>query len=230
MMRQAVAKEIMSSPVITVSPDTPFRNIVSIMLQHAISGLPVVDEHGRLLGVVTEADLLLKEETPHPQPALIPWHGSSLRLERILDRHRKSEGTTAGDLMTENVITATEETSVHQLAHMMLGRDINRIPILRDGRVVGIVTRADILKVFTRGDQGLLSAVQEVLVRDLWIDPKGLSISCRNGIVTVSGEVDRRTDRDLLIRWVKSIDGVVGLNADQLGFRVDDLALGKVIR
>ena len=117
MVRQAIAREIMSRPVITVSPDTPFRDIVTIMLRHKISGLPVVDEHGRLLGVATEADLLHKEEAPHPQPALIPWHGSSLRLERILDRHRKSEAMTAGELMTENVVTATEETSVHELAH-----------------------------------------------------------------------------------------------------------------
>ena len=229
-MKQAIAREIMTSPVITVSPDTPFRNIVAIMLQHGISGLPVVDEHGRLLGVVTEADLLHKEEAPHPQPALIPWHGSSPRLERLLDRHRKSEGMTAGDLMTENVVTATEDTSAHQLAHLMLARDINRIPILRDGRVAGIVTRADILKLFTRGDQALLEAVREVLVHDLWIDPKTLSITCLNGVVTVSGEVDRRTDRDLLIRWVKSIDGVVGVNTDQLEFRSDDLGLRKVIK
>jgi CBS domain-containing protein len=228
MVRQAIAREIMSRPVITVSPDTPFRDIVTIMLRHKISGLPVVDEHGRLLGVATEADLLHKEEAPHPQPALIPWHGSSLRLERILDRHRKSEAMTAGELMTENVVTATEETSVHQLAHLMLARDINRIPILRDGLVVGIVTRADVLKVFTRGDQGLLAAVREVLIRDLWIDPKGLSISCLNGIVTVAGEVDRRSDRDLLVRSVKSIDGVIGLNTDRLEFRIDDLALGRV--
>ena len=230
MTKQAIAKEIMSSPVITVSPDTLFRNIVAIMLQHGISGLPVVDEDGRLLGIVTEADLLLKEEEPHAQPALIPWHGSSLRLERILDRHRKAEGTTAGVLMTENVVAATEDATAHHLAHLMLSQDVNRIPIVRDDRVVGIVTRADILKVFTRGDQALLEAVREVLARDLWIDPKGLSITCLNGVVTVSGEVDRRTDRDLLVRWIKAIDGVVGVNADQLEFRVDDLTLGKVIR
>jgi CBS domain-containing protein len=228
-MRQAVAREIMSSPVITVAPDTPFRDIVATMLQRGISGLPVVDEHGRLLGVVTEADLLQKEEVPHPRPALIPWHGSSLRLERLVDRHRKAEGMTAGDLMTENVVTATEDTSAHQLAHLMLAQDINRVPILRDGRVVGIVTRADILKLFTRSDEALLGAVREMLVRDLWIDPKGLSITCLNGVVTVGGEVDRRTDRDLIIRYSKSIDGVVGVNADRLAFRIDDLALGKVI-
>src|SRR5690349_8873104 len=98
-MRHAVAREIMSSPVITVSPDTPFREVVATMLQHSISGLPVVDDKGRLLGIVTEADLLLKEETPQPQPALIPWHGSSLRLERIVDRSRKATAMTAAELM-----------------------------------------------------------------------------------------------------------------------------------
>jgi CBS domain-containing protein len=229
-MRHVVAREIMTSPVITVSPDTPFGNMVEIMLQHKISGLPVVDEGGRLVGIVTEADLLLKEEEPRAQPALIPWHGSSLRLERIRDRHRKAAGTTAGVLMTENVISATEDATAHQLAHLMLARDVNRIPIVRDGRVVGIVTRADILKVFTRGDQALLKAVREALARDLLIDPKELSITCLNGVVAVSGELDRRSDRDLLIRWVKAIDGVVDVNVDQLEFRVDDLALGRVIR
>ena len=229
-MKQVLAREIMSSPVITVSPDTPFGDIVAIMLQHRISGLPVVDEGGRLVGIVTEADLLLKEEEPRAQPGLIPWHGSSLRLERIRDRHRKAEGTTAGVLMTENVVSMTEDATAHHLAHLMLARDVNRIPIVRDGRVVGIVTRADILKVFTRGDEALLKVVREALARDLWIDPKALSVTCVNGAVTVSGELDRRSDRDLLIRWVKAIDGVVDVNADQLEFRVDDLALGRVIR
>ena len=229
-MRQVIAREIMTTPVITVSPDTLFGNIVAIMLQHRISGLPVVDESGRLVGIVTEADLLLKEEEPRAQPALIPWHGSSLRLERSHDRHRKAEGTTAGVLMTENVVSATEDATAHHLAHLMLARDVNRIPIVRDGRVVGIVTRADVLKVFTRGDEALLKVAHEALARDLWIDPKALSISCLNGVVTVSGTLDRRSDRDLLLRWVKAIDGVVDVNADRLEFRVDDLALGRVIR
>lgn len=229
-MRHAVAREVMSSPVITVSPDTPFREVVATMLQHAISGLPVVDEKGRLLGIVTEADLLLKEEEPQPQPALIPWHGSSLRLERIVDRSRKATGTTAGELMTENVVTATEDTTAHQLARLMRAHNINRIPIVRDGMLVGIVTRADVLRLFTRGDDVLAAGIREMLAHDLWIDPKVLAITCRNGVVALSGEVDRRTDRDLIVRWTKTMDGVVGVNADRLEFRYDDLAIGRVVR
>jgi len=227
-MRHATARDIMTTPIVTVGPDLPFREVVTLMLAHRISGVPVVDEEGRLLGIVTEADLIYKEEAPPPSPALVPWHGSSLRLERIVDRHRKASGLTAGDLMTENVVTATEETGVHELAHLMLGRDINRIPIVRAGRVVGIVTRADILKVFTRDDAALLDAVRDTLAADLWIDPKGLSLTCLHGVVTVSGEVDRRSDRELILRYVKAIDGVVGVEAGGLGYRIDDMALGRV--
>jgi CBS domain-containing protein len=229
-MRHVVAREIMSSPVITASPETTFRELVATMLQHSISGLPVVDDKGRLLGMVTEADLLLKEEEPQPQPALIPWHGSSLRLERIVDRSRKATGMTAGELMTENVVTAQEDTTAHQLARLMRAHNINRVPIVRNKTLVGIVTRADVLKLFTRGDDVLLAGIRGMLAHDLWIDPKVLTITCRNGVVVLSGEVDRRTDRDLIVRWIKTMDGVVGVNADQLEFRYDDLVLGKIAR
>jgi CBS-domain-containing membrane protein len=228
-MKKITAREIMSSPVITARPGTPFRDIVRLMLEHRISGVPVVDDTGRLLGIVTEADLLQKEEVPHPQPAAFPWHGRSLRLERIVDRHRKAEAETAAGLMTENVVAASEDATAHELAHLMLAQDINRVPIVRGGRVVGIVTRADVLKVFARTDDALLAAVRETLGRDLWIDPTGLTITCQNGIVTLAGEVDRRSDRDLILRWIASIDGVVGVDGDRLDFRYDDLALGKVI-
>jgi CBS domain-containing protein len=229
-MEHVRAREIMTSPVITVGPDTPFRDIVATMLENGISGVPVVDGYGRLLGIVTEADLIHKEEEPQPQPALLPWHGSSLRRERRVNRHRKATGTTAAELMTENVVTATEESTVHELAHLMLSGDINRIPIVRDGRPVGIVTRADILKVFARSDETLVSAVKEALERDLWIEPSRLTVTCQNGLVTIAGEVERRTDRDLLMKWVGAIDGVVGLDAGRLTYRVDDLALGRVFR
>lgn len=228
-MKRVVAREIMTSPVITVTPEMPFREIVTVMLHHRVSGLPVVDKSGRLLGIVSEADLIHKEEEPFPQPPIVGWHGRSLWLERLVDRHQKATGVTAGSLMTENVVTATEETKAHELAHLMLARGVNRVPIVRDGRVVGIVTRADILKVFVRTDEALAADISHALRHDLWIDPSGLTVTCANGIVAIVGQVDRRSDREFAIKWIRSIDGVVGLNVDGLTYRIDDLALGRVI-
>jgi CBS-domain-containing membrane protein len=228
MMTHMKARDIMSCPVITVAPDTPFQQIVTLLLTHRISGVPVVDEEGMLLGIVTEADLIRKEESPPPQPPIIRWHGASLWLERAVDRYQKVTASKASELMTENVVTASEETGVRELAHLMLSRGINRIPIVRDRCVVGIVTRADVLKVFERSDASIVSAVRTALAQDLWIDPADLDISCSGGIVTVAGQVDRLSDRELVVKWIRSLDGVVNVRADSLTYRIDDLALGRV--
>lgn len=229
-MRHPTARDIMTHPVITVPPDTTVREVVMLMRRFEISGLPVVDVEGQILGIVTEADVLQKEDVLQPRPPVVPWHGRSLWLERIVDRHRKATGTTARDLMTENVVTADEDTGVRELAHLMLARGINRIPIVQRRRVVGIVTRADILKVFTRTDAALVETIRDALVHDLWIDPTGLTIACTDGVVTIAGQVDRHTDRNIVIKWIRAVDGVIGLNADGLTYRIDDLALGRVTR
>jgi CBS domain-containing protein len=205
-MRNVVAREIMTTPVITVAPDAPFREIVSVMLEHAVGGLPVVDDKRRLLGIVTKADVLLSA-----------------------DRHGRAGGTTAGDLMTKNVVTAGEDTAIHQLGQLMLSHHINRLPIVKDGVLVGIVTRTDILKSFKRSDSAILAAIREMAERDLWIEPHKLMIACLNGIVTVSGEVERRSERDLAVRLIDATDGVVGVNADRFGFLYDDLPLGRTL-
>jgi CBS domain-containing protein len=226
-MRHVTAGEIMSSPVVTVRPETPVRQIVELMAQSRISGLPVVDDDQRVLGVVTEADLLEKEDRPFPEPPLVSWHSRSLRLERMLGRYRKATGTVARDVMTENLITAAEETNVQELAHLMLRHQINRILILREGRLTGIVTRADVLKVFLRSDDSIVQQIRETLARELFIDPGGLTLKCENGVVTAAGSVDRHSDWALVVKWIRSVDGVVAVRADDLAYRIDDIALGK---
>lgn len=227
-MRHVTAREIMSSPVVTVRRETSVRQIVELMLRNRISGLPVVDDDQRVLGIVTETDLLEKEDRPLPAPPILAWHARSLRLERVLGRHRKATGTVARDIMTENIITATEEATVQELAHLMLRHGINRILILREGRLAGIVTRADVLKVFLRSDESISQQIREMLARELFIDPATLTLTCAGGIVTVAGTVDRHSDQALVVKWIRSIDGVVGVRADDLAYRIDDLALGKV--
>jgi CBS domain-containing protein len=215
-MRYVTAREIMSSPVVTARPEMSVRQIVELMLRSRISGLPVVDDDQRVLGVVTEADLLEKEDRPVPEPPLLSWHGRSLRLERLLGRHRKATGIIARDVMAENLITAAEETTVQELAHLMLRHHINRIPILREGRLTGIVTRADVLKVFLRSDESILQAIRETLARELYIDTAPLTLTCAGGVVTVAGTIDRHSDWALVIKWIRSVDGVVAVCADDL--------------
>jgi CBS domain-containing protein len=226
-MRHVRARDIMSSPVVTAGPETPVRRIVELMLRSRVSGLPIVDDDRRVLGVVTEADLLEKEDQPAPMPPLLSWHGRSLRLERMLSRYRKATGTVARDVMTENIITAAEDTEVHELAHLMLRHNINRVLILRDGQLSGIVTRADVLKVFLRSDESILQTIRETLARELYIDPAPLTLASADGIVTVTGTVDRHSDWALVTKWIRSVDGVVAVRADELTYRIDDLALGR---
>jgi CBS domain-containing protein len=227
-MRNVTAREIMSAPVITVAPDAPVRDVVALKVRYGISGLPVVDEQGRLLGIVTEADILRKEDRPQPSPPIVPGHGRSLWLERRVDQYQQLTGTTAGELMTEHVLTAREDTHVHALVHLMLAHGINRVPIVRDGRVVGIVSRADVLGVFLRDDEDIVSEVRRSLAREVDLDPSVVTILCKEGVVTMSGRVGRRSERDLVVTWTRAVDGVVGVDAEHLTYSVDDVALGRI--
>jgi CBS-domain-containing membrane protein len=146
----------------------------------------------------------------------------------MLGRYRKATGTMAREIMTQNIVTAGEETEAHELAHLMLRHNINRILILRDGRLTGIVTRSDVLKVFLRSDESILETVRQALARELFIDPAPLALTCTGGVVTVAGTVDRHSDQALVAKWIRSIDGVVAVRTDDLAYRIDDLAVGKV--
>ena len=229
-MKYVTAREIMTTPVITVRPTTPIRDIAALMLHSEVSGLPVVDNEMHLLGLVTEDDLLRREEAPLAQRSVLSERARPLWLERLLEQYQAAEAATAQQLMTAYVETADEDTPARDLARLMLNRKLNRVLILRNGRLVGIVTRADVLKVFVRSDQALVDAVRDTLRHDLDLDPALLTITCKNGVVTLAGEVARHSQRALAIKWLRTIDGIVGVDADALTYRVDDLALGQVVR
>lgn len=209
------AQDIMTSRVITVTPATPLRDAVRLMLEHRISGLPVIDDAGRLVGIVTEADLLLKEAKPHPQPPVLEWFGRSLWLERWLSPARKAEGQTVGEVMTHNVVTADEQTPVEELAARMIRYRVNRLPIVRAGAVVGIVTRADILKVFMRSDEAL--AVQcRRLVGEFLLPAEEVGIDVDRGVVHLRGRVASPGRRSDLLQRLWTVDGVIGLDDREL--------------
>ncbi len=212
-----LARDVMTSPVITVRPDTPIKEVARLLLTHHISGVPVVDEAGKLVGILTEADLLYKERPEVEE-------GGLLRLFRrghLAEAERKAEGLVARDLMTSPVITVTEDTPIREIASLMTRRRINRVPVVRDGQVVGIVSRADILKALTRPDEELAEAVRRALLEELWIDPTRIRIEVHEGVVTLEGEVERRSDKEFAERWIATVDGVVRVES-RLTYRFDD--------
>ncbi len=124
--------------------------------------------------------------------------------------------------MTTRVVSAGPEASFRELLHLMTIHDINRIPIVENGRVIGIVTRADILRALARPDAAITEDARWRLLHDLWIDTNALDITTRSGIVTISGEVGTRFEAELVRHWVAAIEGVVDVDARGLRYRIDD--------
>lgn len=209
------ARDIMMYPVVTVTPATPIRDAVRLMLERRISGLPVVDRAGNLVGIVTEADLLLKETAPRPSAPVVDWIGRWLWLERWLGAHRKAEGRTVGEVMTHNVIAAEEDATVHALASKMMRFQVNRIPIVRGRQLVGIVTRADILRLFLRSDLALLDEARRV-VKQFALFGEELQVSVDHGVVILRGRVAAPGRRTLLLRRIEELDGVVAVDDEEL--------------
>ncbi len=152
------AKDVMTSPVVTVWPDTSVKDIAASMMAHHISGLPVVTSDGELVGIVTEAYLLHKEGGPFVQDptffAGLPAFG------RAAAAARKAGGLFARDLMSSPVVTVQEDTPLGEIAALMMRRKVNRVPVLRVGRLVGIVSRADIVRALVRPDEEIAEVVR----------------------------------------------------------------------
>lgn len=222
MTAHLTARDVMTAQVITVRPETSVKETAALMLAHHVSGLPVVTVEGELVGIVTEADLLYKETGR--ERAAEPFFRRWSRSGRTADAARKAEGLTAVDLMSSPVVTVEEATPLHDVAALMVRRRINRVPVMRQGRLAGIVSRADVLRAFTRPDAELARTVRTVLLRELWVDVGRIEVAVRDGVVRLDGVVDRRSELDLVTRWVAALDGVIGVES-HLAFEYDDRAV-----
>lgn len=209
------ARDVMTSEPIHVGPDTPAVDVAQLLAYRHISGVPVVDGDLHVLGVVSEADLLVKAV---PEDDLEPL--LHLPTHRTHERQRRFRGHTAGEVMTSDAVTADEDTPVGTLARTMLEHAINRIPIVRGGRLVGIVTRNDLLKVFARSDADLLDQIKHFISDDLWIDPKRLRIRVEHGVVSIQGEVEEQAEAVLIAAGAR-VEGVVDVDASRLRYAVD---------
>ena len=147
-MDQLTVREIMTTAVITVKPETTVRELADILAKNKISGVPVVDEQGRVLGMVSEADIILQDADLH-FPYYIQFLESVIYLQSVHkfeERFRKQIGSKVSEIMTEEVVSVTPEQTVREVATLMADRNVNRLPVTEKGRLVGIVTRGDIVR------------------------------------------------------------------------------------
>lgn len=204
-------RDVMTKEVTTVSPDMSLKDVASILIDKGISGLPVVDADGTLLGVVSEADILAKERDPAGVNAgwlgwLLDPQGPAAQL--------KLEARTAREAMTSPATTITPERPVYVAATEMIEQGFNRLPVVDDGKLVGIVTRADLVRAFVRSDAEIEREIREdVVLRTLWIAPESLSIFVRNGEVTLKGQVESEDDADLAAAFAGRVPGVVSVDS-----------------
>lgn len=208
---------VMTREVTTVAPGATLREVAETLVGGRISGLPVVDDSGAVLGVVSEGDIVGKEAGPGPEPSLLG------RILHGTPPPSKLEARTAAEAMTSPAITVEENSEVAQAARLMTERGINRLPVVDEGgRLAGIVTRADLVRAFLRTDAEIERELREdVVTRTLWIDPKELQITVEGGEVALRGKVESKADAELLELFAARVPGVVGVHST-LRWRIDE--------
>ena len=211
-VKTTTVQDVMTASVVAVREDADFKEMVTAMRSRHISAFPVLDAADRVIGVVSEADLLAKEATPGPPLGLV-------RLAWMLKERSKATGVTAAEVMTKPAVTVRENVPVAEAARLMQSRRVKQLPVVDDdGRLRGIVSRADVLSVFERPDAEIRDeVVKGIVVAEFGLDPELLAVTVRSGIVTVTGSVDTRAEALGLLGAVRHAEGVVGVR-DRLSY------------
>ena len=205
-------EDLMTREVVTVSPDTTLKEVAAKLVQYRISGLPVCDDEGTVLGVVSEADILYRERGRNEREGLL----ARLFEENLATETRKAAARTAGDAMSAPALTIQAYRPVSTAARTMLEEGVKRLPVVDiHGRLLGIVTRVDLVRAFVRTDDELAREIREEIVeRTLWSGPNEVEVVVHGGEVTLRGELDSPDDLELLERLVALVPGVVAVAAE----------------
>jgi CBS domain-containing protein len=200
-------QDVMTADVATVQPGTPLKEVAAILADRRISGLPVVDAAGSVVGVVSESDIVEKEAAAQPRPR------GGLRHARAR-ASAKLEARTAGEAMTSPALTIGADRPVVEAAALMIERRVKRLPVVTGGRLTGIVTRADLVRAFLRTDEEIAREIREdVVLGTFAVPPESLHVEVERGEVTLGGEVETPEVVALLEAFVKRVPGVVGVRS-----------------
>ncbi|MEU2716643.1 CBS domain-containing protein [Streptomyces sp. NPDC007205] len=208
----SVVNDVMTRKVVALRMGAAFKDIVRTMQEWGVSALPVLDDGGRVVGVVSEADLLLKEEYGED---LVGHYGQVRHPADMV----KADAVTAGELMTAPAVTVTPEAPLAHAARLMAHRTVKRLPVVRhDGTLQGIVSRSDLLKVFLRDDTDIAEAVRREVITWLFgAHAETVRIQVQDGVVTLTGRVRQTALVPIAARLARAVPGVVDVRCALTG-------------
>jgi CBS domain-containing protein len=215
-VKATTVKDVMTTGVVAVREDADFKEMVTVLRSRRVSAFPVLDTADKVIGVVSEADLLLKmaaSELPRGR----------IRLAWRQTQRSKAAGVTAAEVMTKPAVTIGQDAPIAEAARLMQSRRVKRLPVVDDNdRLRGIISRADALSVFERADQEIRDdVIKDVIVGELGLNPETFVVAARSGVVTVTGSVSRRRDALGLLVALRHLEGVVAVR-DRLSYPRED--------
>jgi CBS domain-containing protein len=211
------AKDVMTSPVISVEPDATIVQAVRIMLQRRVSGLPVIDKDGRLVGIVTEGDFLRRAETgtTRRRPR---WVEFLIGPGRLADEYTRSHGRKVHEIMTPDPFSVTEDAPLEEIVKLMEKRQIKRVPVMRDRQLAGIVSRANLLHALAgvvrevgptvQSDEAIRALLLAELGKQSWAPVALIDPIVRNGVVELWGSITDERERQALVVAAENVPGV----------------------
>ncbi len=213
-----LAKDIMTTNVITVTPDVSVEEIAQLLMNNGISAVPVVNSGGDLVGLVSEGDLMRRREN-ETEGRHAWWLNLLGSAQERAEDYIKTHGRRAEDVMTRKVVTVGENTSVGEIAQLLERRHIKRVPVVRDGKIVGLVSRANLLhglathkdsiSVSTSpDDRAIRAAAQALVASEAWISHGSLNTMVADGVVDLWGWVETESERKALLIAIGEIEGV----------------------
>lgn len=195
--------DVMTRRVVAAHEGAQFKEIVEVMRANQVSALPVVDSHNHVIGVVSEADLLVKEAETAPH------HGSWRWMLPVTER--KAAATVAKDLMTHPAVTIGRNATLPEAASLMSDRRMKRLPVVDEaGNLIGVVSRLDVLSVFSRDDREIRDEIiNGIIFSDLSLDPAAFEVTVTSGIVTITGQAENKAVATQLLDAVRHVEAVV---------------------
>lgn len=212
------ASDIMSTKVVTVSPTTSVRDIAALMVEKHVSGLPVLNENGTLVGMISEGDLLRRPEIGTEKPRR-RWASFFAGADEQAREFTKSHGLRASDVMTEQVVHVAEATSLGEVVGLMEKHNVKRLPVLANAKLVGIVSRADLLRALAmqqadalpppaESDAAMRAAMNDVLATEEWAMSAMVNVIVADGVMHLWGVIDSNDQRHALCVAAENIPGV----------------------